>query len=189
MDRRHANETGLMEADVQHRPDIARLILDARAAQGVWAETPLRRRLGVITRLRHLIARNAAELSQSVGERPGRAEGETAGAGSPAAGGCLPFSGAGGGSRAGAEAAGFQGTAIMAVGCRGGNPARAVGRDPDRGSFELSAFPARRSDRPGACRRQCRPDQTRSRLRRTDAGAAGASGRSGPAGGSLRAAG
>ena len=77
MDRRHANETGLMEADVQHRPDIARLILDARAAQADWTETPLRRRLGVITRLRHLIARNAAELSQSVGERPGRAEGET----------------------------------------------------------------------------------------------------------------
>ena len=77
MDHRHANETGLIEADVQHRPDIARLILDARIAQGVWAETPLRRRLGVITRLRHLIARNAAELSQSVGERPGRAEGET----------------------------------------------------------------------------------------------------------------
>jgi acyl-CoA reductase-like NAD-dependent aldehyde dehydrogenase len=77
MDRRHTNETGLTEADVQHRPDIARLILGARAAQESWAETPIRRRLGVITRLRRLIARNATELSQSVGERPGRAEGET----------------------------------------------------------------------------------------------------------------
>src|SRR5689334_23843230 len=77
MDRRHTNETGLMEADVQHRPDVARLILDARTAQAHWAEVPLRRRLGVITHLRRMIARNAAELSQSVGERPGRAEGET----------------------------------------------------------------------------------------------------------------
>jgi acyl-CoA reductase-like NAD-dependent aldehyde dehydrogenase len=77
MDRRHANETGLIEADVQHRPDIARLILYARAAQADWAETPIRRRMEIITRLRCLIARNAAELSQSVGERPGRAEGET----------------------------------------------------------------------------------------------------------------
>jgi acyl-CoA reductase-like NAD-dependent aldehyde dehydrogenase len=77
MDRRHTNETGLMEADVQHRLDIARLIFDARSAQTSWRETSLRRRLAVITGLRHLIARNASYLSQSVGERPGRAEGET----------------------------------------------------------------------------------------------------------------
>ena len=77
MDRRHTNETGLMEADVQHRLDIARLIFDARSAQAGWGETSLRRRLAVITGLRHLIARNASDLSQSVGERPGRAEGET----------------------------------------------------------------------------------------------------------------
>jgi acyl-CoA reductase-like NAD-dependent aldehyde dehydrogenase len=77
MDRRHTNETGLMDTDVQHRPDIARLILVARAVQADWAETPLRRRLGVVARLRHLIARNAAELSQSIGERPSRADGET----------------------------------------------------------------------------------------------------------------
>jgi acyl-CoA reductase-like NAD-dependent aldehyde dehydrogenase len=77
MDRRHTNETGLMEADVQHRLDIARLIFDARSAQAGWRETSLRRRLAVITSLRHLIARNASYLSQSVGERPGRAEGET----------------------------------------------------------------------------------------------------------------
>jgi hypothetical protein len=69
MDRRHTNETGLMEADVQHRLDIARLIFDARSAQAVWCETSLRRRLAVITGLRHLIARHASELSQSVGER------------------------------------------------------------------------------------------------------------------------
>jgi acyl-CoA reductase-like NAD-dependent aldehyde dehydrogenase len=77
MDRRHTNETGLMETDVQHRLDIARLIFDARSAQASWRETSLRRRLAIITGLRHLIARHASELSQSVGERPGRAEGET----------------------------------------------------------------------------------------------------------------
>lgn len=66
-----------MNAEVQHRLDIARLILDARLAQTGWIETSLRQRLAVVTALRHLIARNASYLSQSVGERPGRAEGET----------------------------------------------------------------------------------------------------------------
>ena len=77
MDLHHASETGLMKADVQHRPDIVELISSAWAAQAVWAETSLRQRLKLVTRLRRLIARNAAELAQAVGDRPGRADGET----------------------------------------------------------------------------------------------------------------
>src|SRR4051794_8226733 len=77
MDLHHASETGLMKADVQHRPDIADLISSAWAAQAVWAETSLRQRLKLVTRLRRLIARNAAELAHAVGDRPGRADGET----------------------------------------------------------------------------------------------------------------
>ena len=77
MDRHHAIETGLTRPEVQRRPDNDVPLSAVRFAQPAWGAADLDARLAVVRRLRRLIARDAVGLSAAVGERPGRAPGET----------------------------------------------------------------------------------------------------------------
>ena len=78
MDRHGTTETGLMTPEVQHPRGGAEIIPEMRSAQAAWERTAVAGRLDVVARLRRLIARDARALADAVGERPGRAPGETA---------------------------------------------------------------------------------------------------------------
>ncbi|EWY37953.1 hypothetical protein N825_16245 [Skermanella stibiiresistens SB22] len=67
-----------MAEDVQHRRDAAEIIPVSRVARKEWGRLAVAERVAVIGRLRRLIARDARALDDAVGDRPGRAKGETA---------------------------------------------------------------------------------------------------------------
>ncbi|EKV28169.1 putative aldehyde dehydrogenase (NAD+) [Caenispirillum salinarum AK4] len=64
-------------SDADAATATARRVAAARAAQGLWGRTPLRRRLKVIRRLRRMIGRRATDLAGAVRTYGGRQPGET----------------------------------------------------------------------------------------------------------------
>ena len=61
-----ASPSGAPHAGTKRHDALASAMVAAREAQRSWAAMPLRQRLGVIRRLRHLIARHAEELAVAV---------------------------------------------------------------------------------------------------------------------------
>ena len=69
-----------MVAEVQARPQtnaVADQLRRARASQPAWGQTPVRARLDVVRRLRHLIAERPQTLVAAIGDRYGRAPADT----------------------------------------------------------------------------------------------------------------